>query len=195
MAHLVKGAEARISSQCSEMNVEAQLSPLTAREGGGTNIKRLHTSSYSHKAEQPKANQYPHPPRTILLSAQPSPLFTMNKYDPDTDYMIIPTTTVVESPAATTAESPTTMISESPTTMIPESPTTNIGEIPIHSAITGREADSVFEGCQAEGRRYIASSNEVPPSAVLEASYTEGHGGIAKIPPSEPLCGSPSLPR
>ena len=69
----------------------------------------------------------------------------MNKYNSDTDYTIILTTTVAESLTTTTAESSTTMISESPTT--------NIREI---------------KGYQTEGRRYIASLNKVPLSAVLE---------------------------
>jgi hypothetical protein len=135
------------------------LTSLAAREGG-TNIKCFHTLSYSHTGQNnPKQTNTPHPPRTFLLSAQPSPLFTMNKYDPETDYMITPTTTI--------AESLSTMVSESPTTMIPESPTTNTGEIPILSVITGREDDSVFKGCQTEGRRYITRPNEVPLSAPL----------------------------
>ncbi|KAI9773217.1 MAG: hypothetical protein M1839_002225 [Geoglossum umbratile] len=99
------------------------------------------------------------------------------KHDLDMDYTITaknPTTTIVESP--TIAESPTT-IAESPMT----------AEIPILNAPTGRKDGSVLEGRQTEGCRYIASRNEVPLSAVFQGSKTEGRGGIAKVPLSEPL--------
>ncbi|KAI9863554.1 MAG: hypothetical protein M1813_003577 [Trichoglossum hirsutum] len=119
----------------------------------------------------------------------------MSKHDLDTDYTIILTTTTVESPTTMIPESPTTMIADSPatmianspTTMIAESPTTNIGEIPILRVSTEREGDSAFRDCETEERRYIARPNEVPLSAVLEGSKTEGRGGIAKVPLSEPL--------